>query len=161
MNMSTANQNVVVETADRFGLSDAQIGEICGVHRGTVQKARLGIVDVSRPMEACLQWYARVRELEAKAAGQDPQAMPDFIRDSGPEYGSVDSLKEAVRGHYREFAGMCGDDPARWGWWLMEIRERFPENKWGRNVEAAAEELLQKSVRDLKSEIPVFPKKKR
>lgn len=43
--------------------------------------------------------------------------MGTVFRDEPTEpYGGVAGLKGDVLAHYRKFAELCEDDPARWGW---------------------------------------------
>jgi len=53
-----------------------------------------------------------------------------FTDDGSEGHGGIASLKSDVLAHYRKFAEMCGEDPARWGWWLTELREHLPLSKW-------------------------------
>ena len=53
-----------------------------------------------------------------------------FKEEPNEPYGGTGGLKGDVLAHYRKFAELCEDDPARWGWWLTELREHFPLSKW-------------------------------
>jgi len=36
----------------------------------------------------------------------------------------------ACRAYLNDFLATCGDDPARLGWTLIELKERFPLDRW-------------------------------
>lgn len=56
----------------------------------------------------------------------------EFIRESGEPYQVIDHpTGQAALDYMRRFIATCNNDPSRLGWLLIELRERFPLNKWG------------------------------
>jgi len=42
----------------------------------------------------------------------------------------VQPTREACEKHLHDFLSKCEDDPAKLGWTLTELRDKFPLNKW-------------------------------
>jgi transcriptional regulator with XRE-family HTH domain len=96
-------------------------------------------------------------------AGGAARARTTELAEDAPPYKTRGMREEAER-YFREFLDRCNDEADRLGWLLVELRSRFPLNKWesqahvpskpgtvsykrpDRAVEEAARKLLQSAA---------------
>jgi transcriptional regulator with XRE-family HTH domain len=57
------------------------------------------------------------------------------------EYRVEETQEQLCRAHLEQFLDACDGDPARLGWTLIELRERFPLNKWEKASSSAISAL--------------------
>jgi hypothetical protein len=66
--------------------------------------------------------------------------VQSLLREAGPPHRSapMDPTAQACMNYVQEFLRRCENDPTKLGWFLVELKEHFPLNKWGEPKQAPA-----------------------
>jgi len=76
------------------------------------------------------------KEKEVKGGALREQALSYRIHSGTAS--AADVVKRSCLEYLREFLETCGDDPAKVGWTQVELREKFPLDKWQSSSKAKA-----------------------